>query len=228
MSSPTESDDILGAKAGDAEAAARLLARHEGYVRKEAHRWPGDPDDLAQEARLAILESLAGLDVDLDRANLPRVFAAYARRSVLNAFQELQAHTSNGPTIPARTYKRAQASIQATGTIQAAEAHAVHIGGMGLDTFRAALVAMGYAQDLPMELAETHDVDTTSGERRQAWALLGTLPPELAEVVDLYYGLGTGEPLLRDLDVARALGMSRATANRRRLEAEDLLREGVL
>lgn len=57
-----ERDLTIRAKAGDGEALADLLAMHDGFFRQAAFRCRVDPDDGAQEARIAAIEALAHYD----------------------------------------------------------------------------------------------------------------------------------------------------------------------
>jgi RNA polymerase sigma-32 factor len=59
-----ERDLCVRAKAGDRVALADLLAMHDRFFRRAAIRYGVDPDDGAQEARIAAMQALNGYDPD--------------------------------------------------------------------------------------------------------------------------------------------------------------------
>lgn len=226
LDQPTERKLILSAQAGDQHALAQLIDEHEPMLRAMVRRLPNLPaashEDLLQEARLGFIETVA--DFDTERMERLNTAARHrARKAVMIALA-----SAHAIAVPERTMSRYLAAWD--GTDSYAEALANATTGdrpMNSTTFVAVHVALHGGVSL-----DSREDDSDAGSLHETIAapapaelpgdithvMLSTLDAESRMIIEMAHGLDGGEPLM-DLEIARALDMSRATVQRRRQAA---------
>lgn len=223
---------IIRSQEGDGEATERLLAAHEGLLRSIVTRYPEngavDRDDLFQEATIGLLETILEFDIDsglrLSTYGKVRAQAAVARAVAASA------------PIPVaeRTLRRYLKAWQNAEDYDEAQMIAVE-NGMGFDTFRQVYDALNGVTSLDSTLDEEgyslHEtVPCSASSGFVEGPDLSVLDSEQRYVIRLAYGYETGKPMT-DEEISAYLhsefevSMSRATVQRRRQSALDVLRE---
>ena len=224
---------IKGAQAGRSRHEAELLEAHEPLIRSIVNRFPKsasvDVDDLLQEGRLAFVEAIRSFDT-----SKPGRLNTMARLHVVRAVQSAAASGAAVP-VPARTLSRYVAAWADTDDYyEAMTAATTGDRPMAASSFAAVFEAIHGTETLSGTDDEGRPLlDTIPGDlgpdlggvaaRKLAWELLDLLSKRDARIVGLYFGFE--EEPLSDLEISERLGMTRATVQRRRSQAMEILRE---
>ncbi|MBT9258357.1 MAG: sigma-70 family RNA polymerase sigma factor [Clostridiales bacterium] len=206
---PREAELFRRAQAGDEDAAAQLVARHEGLVIHVARRFSSPPsgrEDLLQAGRLALWQAILRFDPDRGTS-----FASYAVPLILGevrkAWEGLQ-----GPFSLSRGQK------ELLGKVRRARDELLKAKGRE-PTLRELATAVGVSPEdlaaLPMEgslqdLAQVSP-DPEAGLAALTWSLfLEGLPPLERELLRLRF-----EKDLSQDETAQRLGISQAQVSRK-------------
>ena len=231
---------IASAQQGDEAALERLIEAHRPFLESLVSRFPQrssmDREDLYQEAVIGFMEAVFTFDSERGSERLvtkARWTSSKAVRSAVGLGMDIP--------VPASTLsKYLSAMTAAEDDYEAAQALAFEQDRMGKETFAAVHFALHGGESLDSATDEEGRSlhETVAGpsliappsDRSPVLEALEELPSEGRFILRLAFGFETGEPMT-DQEISEYLhaeylvSMSRATVQRRRIEALEALRE---